>query len=153
MAVLEIQEVSSGYGEGQILWGASLALQEGKLTSLVGGNGVGKSHFLRLLDQVSSTAADAPGSRPSDPVDFEGGCRLGAGVVAGLFVGGGLILGWLSWLIALPLSVPAGRLMTEALGATLLGLASGGSFAISAIMNWIAWCCAMARSSRAERPK
>ena len=45
-----------------------------------------------------------------------------SGVVAGLFVGEGLILGWLSWLIALPLSVPAGRLMTEALGATLGGL-------------------------------
>lgn len=36
-----------------------------------------------------------------------------------LFVGEGLILGWLSWLIAFPLSVPAGRLMTEALSAAL----------------------------------
>jgi putative ABC transport system permease protein len=43
-------------------------------------------------------------------------------VIAGLFVGEGLILGWLSWLIALPFSIPAGRLMTEALGATLGGL-------------------------------
>jgi branched-chain amino acid transport system ATP-binding protein len=49
MAVLEIQEVSSGYGEVQILWGASLALQEGKLTSLVGGNGVGKTTLLRSV--------------------------------------------------------------------------------------------------------
>ena len=31
--------------------------------------------------------------------------------VARLFVGEGLILGWLSWLIALPLSLPAGQLM------------------------------------------
>ncbi len=31
--------------------------------------------------------------------------------VARLFIGEGLILGWLSWLIALPLSVPAGQLM------------------------------------------
>jgi putative ABC transport system permease protein len=36
-----------------------------------------------------------------------------------LFMGEGLILGWLSWLIALPLSVPAGRLMTGALSAAL----------------------------------
>ncbi len=36
-----------------------------------------------------------------------------------LFVGEGLILGWLSWLIAFPLSVPAGRLMTEALSTAL----------------------------------
>ena len=34
--------------------------------------------------------------------------------VSRLFVGEGLILGWLSWLIALPLSMPAGRLMLTA---------------------------------------
>jgi branched-chain amino acid transport system ATP-binding protein len=49
MAILEIQEVSSGYGEVQILWGTSLSLQEGKLTSLVGGNGVGKTTLLRSV--------------------------------------------------------------------------------------------------------
>jgi putative ABC transport system permease protein len=37
--------------------------------------------------------------------------------IARLFIGEGLLLGWLSWLIALPLSVPAGRLMVQALGA------------------------------------
>lgn len=47
MAILEIQELSSGYGEVQILWGANLNLQEGLLTSLVGGNGVGKTTLLR----------------------------------------------------------------------------------------------------------
>jgi branched-chain amino acid transport system ATP-binding protein len=49
MSILEIREVSSGYGEVQILWGASLALQDGKLTSLVGGNGVGKTTLLRSV--------------------------------------------------------------------------------------------------------
>lgn len=49
MAVLEVREVTSGYGEVQILWGATLALQEGKLTSLVGGNGVGKTTLLRSV--------------------------------------------------------------------------------------------------------
>ncbi|MFN2175228.1 MAG: ABC transporter permease [Anaerolineales bacterium] len=33
-----------------------------------------------------------------------------------LFIGEGLILGWLSWLIALPLSIPAGRIMVQAIG-------------------------------------
>lgn len=33
-----------------------------------------------------------------------------------LFIGEGLILGWLSWLIALPLSVPVGRIMVQAIG-------------------------------------
>jgi branched-chain amino acid transport system ATP-binding protein len=49
MAILEIHEVSSGYGEVQVLWGTSLELQDGKLTSLVGGNGVGKTTLLRSV--------------------------------------------------------------------------------------------------------
>jgi branched-chain amino acid transport system ATP-binding protein len=49
MAILEIRDVTSGYGEVQILWGTSLVLQEGRLTSLVGGNGVGKTTLLRTI--------------------------------------------------------------------------------------------------------
>ncbi len=49
MAILEIRNVSSGYGEVQILWGASLSLQEGQLTSLVGANGAGKTTMLRTV--------------------------------------------------------------------------------------------------------
>jgi len=49
MAILKINNVASGYGEVQILWGSSLALEEGKLTCLVGGNGVGKTTLLRTV--------------------------------------------------------------------------------------------------------
>ena len=49
MAILEAKDISSGYGEVQILWGASLSLKEGKLTSLVGANGVGKTTLLRTV--------------------------------------------------------------------------------------------------------
>lgn len=49
MTILEIQDLSSGYGEVQILWGVSLAIQEGKLTSLVGANGVGKTTLLHTV--------------------------------------------------------------------------------------------------------
>jgi len=49
MAILEIRNVSSGYGEVQILWGVTLALENNKLTSLVGGNGVGKTTLLRTI--------------------------------------------------------------------------------------------------------
>ena len=49
MAILEIRDVASGYGEVQILWGTSMALQESRLTSLVGGNGVGKTTLLRTV--------------------------------------------------------------------------------------------------------
>jgi branched-chain amino acid transport system ATP-binding protein len=53
MAILEIRDVSGGYGEVQILWGASMELEEGHLTSLVGGNGVGKTTMLKTVMGLS----------------------------------------------------------------------------------------------------
>lgn len=49
MALMQIEDLVSGYGEVQILWGSSLELEEGKLTCLVGGNGVGKTTLLRTV--------------------------------------------------------------------------------------------------------
>jgi branched-chain amino acid transport system ATP-binding protein len=49
MTILEIHQLTSGYGEVQILWGASLGVQEGKLTCLVGSNGSGKTTLLRTV--------------------------------------------------------------------------------------------------------
>ncbi len=49
MAFLQIENVSSGYSEVQILWDVSLQLERGKLTALVGSNGVGKTTLLRTL--------------------------------------------------------------------------------------------------------
>ncbi|MGC8855845.1 MAG: ABC transporter ATP-binding protein [Anaerolineae bacterium] len=49
MALLEIRNLNSGYGEVQILWDATLGLEEKRLTCLVGGNGVGKTTLLRSV--------------------------------------------------------------------------------------------------------
>ena len=49
MSTLRVDAVESGYGEVQILWGATLALEEGALTSLVGSNGAGKTTLLRTV--------------------------------------------------------------------------------------------------------
>jgi branched-chain amino acid transport system ATP-binding protein len=49
MALLEVKEITSGYGEVQILWGSTMKLEQGKLTCLVGGNGVGKTTLLRTI--------------------------------------------------------------------------------------------------------
>jgi len=49
MALLEVIDITSGYGEVQILWGSSMNLEKGKLTCLVGGNGVGKTTLLRTI--------------------------------------------------------------------------------------------------------
>ncbi len=49
MSILQIQNIEAGYGEVQILWGLSLDLQPGKLTTLVGSNGSGKTTLLRSV--------------------------------------------------------------------------------------------------------
>jgi len=49
MTTLEVSHIESGYGAVQILWGASLTLEEGKLTTLVGANGSGKTTLLRTV--------------------------------------------------------------------------------------------------------
>lgn len=48
-AVLEIEQLESGYGEVQVLWGVSLQVQPGRLTTLVGANGAGKTTTLRTI--------------------------------------------------------------------------------------------------------
>jgi branched-chain amino acid transport system ATP-binding protein len=49
MSILEIKNVTSGYGEVQILWGTSLSLESGELTCLLGANGVGKTTVLHTI--------------------------------------------------------------------------------------------------------
>jgi ATPase subunit of ABC transporter with duplicated ATPase domains len=54
----------------------------GERVAVLGGNGVGKSHFLRLLDSASMDGAPGSGT---GAVAHNGVCRLGSGVVPGLF--------------------------------------------------------------------
>jgi branched-chain amino acid transport system ATP-binding protein len=49
MAILEINQLSSGYGELQILWEAALRLEPRRLTALIGSNGAGKTTLLRTM--------------------------------------------------------------------------------------------------------
>ena len=49
MIMLDVHGLESGYGEVQILWGISLRLQPGQLTTLVGTNGSGKTTLLRAM--------------------------------------------------------------------------------------------------------
>ena len=47
MSTLTIEGLESGYGEVQVLWGATLTLRPGQLTTLLGSNGAGKTTLLR----------------------------------------------------------------------------------------------------------
>jgi branched-chain amino acid transport system ATP-binding protein len=49
MSILEINDLTSGYGDVQILWGASLSLTQGNITALVGANGSGKTTLLHTV--------------------------------------------------------------------------------------------------------
>jgi branched-chain amino acid transport system ATP-binding protein len=48
-ALLEVDSLEAGYGEVQVLWGLSLAAARGRLTTLVGANGAGKTTMLRAV--------------------------------------------------------------------------------------------------------
>ncbi|HYY87252.1 MAG TPA: ABC transporter ATP-binding protein [Chloroflexota bacterium] len=47
--LLEVRDLVSGYGEVQVLRGASLTLRPGRLTTLIGSNGAGKTTLLRSI--------------------------------------------------------------------------------------------------------
>jgi len=48
-AVLEVDKLESGYGEVQVLWGISLNVRPGQLTTMIGANGAGKTTTLRTI--------------------------------------------------------------------------------------------------------
>src|SRR5262245_35097394 len=47
--VLHVEGLKAGYGEVQVLWGISLAVARGGMTTLVGANGAGKTTSLRAV--------------------------------------------------------------------------------------------------------
>ena len=49
MSFLEIQEVFSGYGAGDILQGVSLRMERSEMTNIIGPNGAGKSTLLKSI--------------------------------------------------------------------------------------------------------
>ena len=70
--VVEFRRASLSMGRRTLWSGLDLQISPGEYIAVLGGNGVGKSHFLRLL------AGDAT-------VAHDGSMRLGAGVIPGHF--------------------------------------------------------------------
>ncbi len=48
-SLLQVEALEAGYDEVQVLWGISLAAARGRLTTIVGANGVGKTTTLRAV--------------------------------------------------------------------------------------------------------
>jgi branched-chain amino acid transport system ATP-binding protein len=53
--ILELQGLSAGYGEIQVLWGIDLTTHRGEITALIGSNGAGKTTLMRALSGLIPT--------------------------------------------------------------------------------------------------
>ena len=81
--MLNLQDIESGYGAGQVLFGVSLSVPAGRVVSLMGRNGMGKTTTIRtIMGQLPLTAGrisrfgnDQPGQLPFQIA------RLGLGLV------------------------------------------------------------------------
>ncbi len=47
--ILDVREIDTCYGESQVLFGASLHIDEGEVVALLGPNGAGKTTTLRSI--------------------------------------------------------------------------------------------------------
>ncbi len=50
--ILQVENLETGYGEVQILWGVNLKADKSKLTTIIGSNGSGKTTLLRAITGV-----------------------------------------------------------------------------------------------------
>ena len=64
--MLQVDNLSTGYGRTQVLWDLSLKVDEGEFVALVGANGAGKTTLLRA---ISGVLKPWPGS---GDITFEG---------------------------------------------------------------------------------
>lgn len=56
-AHLEIKNLQASYGESQVLWGTDIKVEKGKITTIMGRNGVGKTTTLRTIMGLLKTQA------------------------------------------------------------------------------------------------
>lgn len=81
--MLHLQDIESGYGAGQVLFGVSLSVPAGRVVSLMGRNGMGKTTTIRtIMGQLPLTAGRISrfGNDQPDQLPFQI-ARLGLGLV------------------------------------------------------------------------
>ena len=55
--LIELENVTAGYGDVQVLWGVTLAIAPGQIVTLVGANGAGKTTTLKTISGVVRATA------------------------------------------------------------------------------------------------
>ncbi len=58
--------------------------------------------------------------------------------IVGIFVAEGVLLGLISWLIAVPLSIPGSKLFTDVIGQTVIGFGLDFEYAVDGVVIWLA---------------
>ena len=81
MAILEVYDIASGYEGVQILWGVNLKLEPGKLTTLVGSNGVGKTTLLKTVMGLMAPLNGSVSFQGEDVTNLSAHARANAGMV------------------------------------------------------------------------
>jgi branched-chain amino acid transport system ATP-binding protein len=80
-ALLNVKELTSGYGDIQILWGIDLEIHPGEAVCLVGSNGAGKSTLLRTLSGLLPVRSGSIGFRGYDITNQAPKQIVGSGIV------------------------------------------------------------------------
>ena len=47
--LIKLSDLTSGYGDVQVLWGIDLEVRDGEIVCIVGSNGAGKTTLLRTI--------------------------------------------------------------------------------------------------------
>lgn len=73
--IIEVSKIFKNYGEKKVLENLSFSIEEGKLTTLIGCNGAGKSTTLRLIAGIEAVDSGSVKLFGHNPYSFEFKCR------------------------------------------------------------------------------
>lgn len=100
--MLEVAEVTAGYGPVNVLWDIDLHVEAGEIVALVGGNGAGKSTLLRTISGLLTPSSGRIRFKGDDIAGVAPEKIVGRGIAhvpegrrlfAGLSVGDNLLMG------------------------------------------------------------
>jgi putative ABC transport system permease protein len=107
-----------------------LLLTMAVLSALVGGIGIMGTMSINVVER-----------RREIGVMRATGARSAA--IAQIFVGEGMLLGVLSWLLAIPLSLPGGRLLSDVIGRKMIQLPLDHTYSVGGMLLWLAIAIAL----------